>query len=155
MSIGWLFLLLVLFLGFAFLAMMDMRSNREKKERKETIERLKQEAIGFPEKLNEIETLEIELDLNDKITDKIEDILRSEVSDDLYKGAFNKNRKPDIGELSKCIMDYGYQPDMFNEKVSNMIKKLACDPDFAFLLKHGVHKEAQIRHQLKIKKLSE
>jgi hypothetical protein len=130
--------------------MEDIRDKREKKECQEMIGQLK-EAAGSLEELHIIEIHEIELNLIDKITDKMIDILSAEVKNDLFKGAFKGDYKPGVEEMAKCISEYGYQPDMFDDKVTNMVEKLAQDPDLTFLLKHGVHKEAQFRHQIKLK----
>ncbi|MDD5327010.1 MAG: hypothetical protein PHY02_04240 [Phycisphaerae bacterium] len=146
MSIVWLLLLLVPL--FLYLALME---RRDKKREKKFVEHLKEEASGSPEKLRLIEIYEIETNLVNKITDKMFCILSDEGKDDFYAGAFKEDYKPGKEELSECLLEYGYQPNMFDDKVSNMVKKLAHDPDLAFLLKHGVRKEAQLRHQLKLK----
>ena len=146
MTIAWLLFLFVPF--FLYLLLMDIHANREKKERNEVFDNLKQEVAGDPEKLRLIEIHEIEANLNDKIADMIEVILSDEVSDDLYKGAFN-DYKPDIKDLAECITNHGYQPNMFDDKVLNIIEKLAQDPELTFLMKHGTGKEAEIRHELK------
>ena len=147
MTIVWLlFLVAPLFL---YLLLMDIRANREKKERNEMFENLKQEAAGDPEKLRLIEIHKIEANLIDKITDKMTAILSDENSDDIYAGAFKKDYKPDIKDLTECITEYGYQYNMFDDKVLNMVEKLAQDPDLTFLMKHGIGKEAELRHQLK------
>ena len=148
MTIVWLLLLLVPL--FLYLVLMDIRANREKNERKEMSKHLKQEAAGDPDKLRCIEIHEIEVNLIDKITDKMHRILSDEVSDDLYAGAF-KDYKPDIKELTECVMEHGYQPDIFDDKVLNILTELSRDPDLAFLLNHGICKEAELRHQLKLK----
>lgn len=151
MAIVWLLLAAIaIAVGFLYLAMMDVRANRQKKEQADEINRLKQEAAGSPEKLRLIEMREMELSLVNRIVDKIENILRDEHSDDIYRGAFKKDTKPGIGELVAAIED-GYQPNADDDRVSGMIRKLAEDPDLAFLLKHGVHKEVQLRYELKVK----
>lgn len=154
MTIVWLLLLIIP--CFIYLGMMDIRANREKKEHKEKIERLKQEAAGIPERLHQIEIYDIEVNLTDKIYDKMEVILSDETKNDLYAGAFNKDYKllrNFIGseQLNKCIYECGYQPDMFDDKISYIVEKLAKDPDLTFLLKHGVYEEAELRYQLKLK----
>lgn len=129
---------------------MDIRANREKNEEKEMFKHLKQEASGNPDKLRCIEIHEMEVNLINKITDKTEKILSDEVSDDLYKGAF-KDYKPDIKELAECVLEHGYQSDILDDKILNIVTKLSRDPELAFLLNHGVRKEAELRHQLKLK----
>jgi tetratricopeptide (TPR) repeat protein len=155
MTIVWLSLLIIV-PGFIYLALMDIRANREKKEHKEKIERLKQEAAGSPEMLHHIEIYDIKVNLTDKICDKMEVILSDETKNDLYAGAFNKDYKllrNFIGseQLNRCIYEYGYQPGMFDDKISYIVEKLAQDPDLTFLLKHGVNEEAELRYQLKLK----
>lgn len=124
---------------------MERRDNRERNERKEQVKHLKREFADSPDKLRCVELLEIENDLGDKIEDKVYKLLRDEVSGDLYKGAF-KDYKPDPRELCECVLNHGYRPDIFDDRVSNIVLKLSQDPELAFLRNHGVRKEAELRH---------
>jgi hypothetical protein len=124
---------------------MERRENRERNERKEQIQQLKQQFGGDPDKLRCVEILEIENDLGDKIEDKMYKLLHDEVSDDLYAGAF-KDYKPDPQKFAECVNNYGYRPDIFDDKVSKFVLKMSQDPELAFLRNHGVRKEAELRH---------
>jgi hypothetical protein len=126
--------------------MIESRSNREKKERYEMFKQLKEDAAGDPEKLREIEIIEIKNRLIDDIMDKVFEILIDQDSDDLYKGAF-KDNKPDQEKLTECLLEHGYMPNIYDEKVLNIVAKLSKNPKYAFLLNHGISKEAEIQYE--------
>jgi hypothetical protein len=132
-----------------YAAILDIRTNREKKEEEDRINRLKEEAAASPEQLRLIEVYEIELALVSKIADKVQDILNAEHSHDFYAGAFKKDTKPDPHVFAEALMADDCRPDLLDDKTLGMIRRLAEDPEFAFLLNHGVHKEAELRYELK------
>jgi len=90
-----------------------------------------------PDKLRQIEIYEIENYLSDKIMTKVYEILTDQDSDDLYCGAFKKDTKPEQGKLAECLIEHGYKPDLYDEKVSNIIAKLSEESEFAFLVNGG------------------
>ena len=139
----WL-LFLFIPLGILYLFLLERRENRERTERKEKFNHLKEELAGRPDELRHVEILEIENELDDKIADKLHKILSDETRNDLYAGAF-KDYKPDANELADCIANHGYRPDLYDDKVSDVVSKLSQDPELTFLRNHGVRKEAELR----------